>query len=79
MSKRQRYHIRNWKDYNAALVNRGSISFWFSEEAIQQWHVVEKTGKRGRPKLYADIAIQCALTLKAVFCLPLRATEGYGA
>ena len=77
MSKRHRYHIRNWGDYNRALVERGRITLWFSEEAIQKWHKTERTGKRGRPKLYSDLAIQCALTLRALFCLPLRATEGF--
>ncbi len=77
MSERQRFHIRNWRDYNAALVNRGSITFWFSEDIIQGWHAIEKTGKRGRPKVYTDMAIQGALTVKAVFCLPLRGTEGF--
>ncbi len=32
--------------------------------------------KRSRPKIYADIAILCMLTIKMVFRLPLRATRG---
>lgn len=47
MSKKQRYRIRNWRDYNEALVNRGSITFWFDEEAISQWHHSGKTKQRG--------------------------------
>lgn len=76
MSKKQPFHVRNWKDYNEALVKRGSITFWFDEEAISQWHSVEKTNRRGRPALYTDIAIQCALTLREIYHLPLRGTEG---
>lgn len=76
MSKKQRYRIRNWKDYNEALVNRGNITFWFNEEAISQWHQMEKTKQRGRPKLYTNMAIICALTLREVYHLPLRGTEG---
>lgn len=76
MFKKQCYHVRNWKDYNAALVNRGSITVWFSEEAIQKWYVKEKPNKRGRPKLYSNLAIECALTLETIFHLPLRGTEG---
>jgi len=77
MSRKHKYRIRNWKDYNEALVSRGRITFWFDEESIKKWHKTKKTGKRGRPKLYADIAIQCALTIREIFRLPLRGTEGY--
>ena len=73
---KQQYKIHNWKDYNQALVNRGSVIFWLDEEVIQQWHVTERTGKPGRPKKYSDIAIQSALVLREIFHLPLRATEG---
>jgi hypothetical protein len=31
---KRRYRIRNWKDYNAVLVRRGSLTFWVSEEAL---------------------------------------------
>ena len=44
MSKRQ-YHVRNWKEYNSALVNRGSITFWFSEENLERWHDKNASGK----------------------------------
>jgi hypothetical protein len=74
--QKKRYRVRNWQDYNEALVKRGAINFWFDEEVIRQWHLAENTGKRGRPRIYSDIAIQCALTIREVFHLPLRATEG---
>lgn len=35
------YRVRNWSDSNHALVNRGSITFWFSEQCIEQWHTTE--------------------------------------
>ena len=68
--------VRNWCDYNEALVNRGSITFWFDEKAIKNWHAKE-TSKRGRPKKYSDLAMMCGLTIKAVFKLTFRATEGF--
>jgi len=77
MSKKQQYRIRNWKDYNQALVNRGSLIFWFDEKSIHDWHKISLSGQRGRPKFYSDVAIECALTLRAVFGLSLRATEGF--
>jgi transposase len=73
--KQSRYKVTNWKAYNQALRNRGDITVWFSEEAIQGWHP-EKTGKRGRPIVYADHAIATALLIREVFKLPLRQTEG---
>ncbi|MCQ1059049.1 IS5/IS1182 family transposase, partial [Photobacterium sp. ZSDE20] len=29
--------ITNWKQYNQALVNRGSLTFWMDEAAIDTW------------------------------------------
>ncbi|MBF0401467.1 MAG: IS5 family transposase [Magnetococcales bacterium] len=75
-SPKHRYRIRNWREYNAALVNRGRLTLWFDEDAISQWFVQEKTGKRGASQTYTDVAIQCALTLQEVYRLPLRGTEG---
>ena len=76
MSKKKTSHVRNWGNYNKALIKRGSLTLWFDEEALNRWYERRKTGKRGHPCKYADIAILCGLTLKAVFHLPLRATQG---
>ena len=76
MSKKD-YRVRNWKDYNEALVQRGSLTFWFDEKCLKQWQNSERTGKRGRPIKYNDIAIHCGLTLKALFKLTFRSTEGF--
>lgn len=75
MAKKQRYNIRNWSDYNRALVRRGSLTLWFDEKSVKKWHKIRISG-RGRPKIYADVAILCMLTIKMVFRLPLRATQG---
>ncbi|WP_198244964.1 transposase [methane-oxidizing endosymbiont of Gigantopelta aegis] len=74
--KKQRYKLKNWSNYNQALINRGSLTLWFEESMIKQWHQPEKTGYRGSPMTYSDTAIQCALTLRELFKLPLRATQG---
>lgn len=74
--KKDKYRIRNWREYNQSLVNRGSITFWFDEEAIQKWYSVERTGKPGRPDIYSDYAIRCGLMIKAVFRVALRALQG---
>ena len=32
------YKITNWSKYNDSLVQRGSVTFWFNEDVISQWH-----------------------------------------
>jgi len=76
MKNKQHYKVRNWKEYNEALVKRGSLTLWFDEEVIKAWHDVEIIDDRGAPPTYSDVAILCALSLKVIFQLPLRATEG---
>lgn len=67
------YRTTNWRSYNAALKQRGSLLIWFDPET--QWLAVP-TGKRGRSATFTDAAIQACLTLKALFGLPLRQTTG---
>lgn len=76
MAKRRTYRIRNWKDYNRSLINRGSITVWFSDESREKWSA-EKTGEKGRPRIYSDEAILCALVIKAVYHLSLRSLQGF--
>jgi hypothetical protein len=45
--KKAKYHINNWRKYNETLVNRGSLTFWFDEEAIDSWHETQHSGRRG--------------------------------
>ncbi|MBT0671127.1 IS5 family transposase [Novosphingobium profundi] len=68
-----RYRTTNWKSYNAALAQRGSLQVWF--DPGMQW-LAPPTGKRGRQPVFSDAAIQACLTLKGVFKLPLRQTTG---
>lgn len=69
--------IINWSEYNNALVKRGEITFWFSEEIDKVWFFHgDKTG-RGSFKTYSDTAIQTCLMVKSVYRLTLRATEGF--
>lgn len=70
-----KYRIRNWPEYNKALVNRGSLTILFSKESIEKWNA-EPIRMKGRPKIYSDEAILCALMIKAVYKLPFRALRG---
>lgn len=70
-------NITNWKQYNHALTQRGSLTFWMDDAAIKQWYNQQATGRRGRSNTYSDSAISTALMIKNVFKLPLRALEGF--
>jgi hypothetical protein len=72
---RQKRKLTNWADYNASLRRRGSLTLWFSEEAIAGWRAAPRA-TRGGQAWYSPLAILTALTLKAVFRLALRQTEG---
>lgn len=72
------YKITNWRKYNESLVHRGSITFWFSDDVIDQWLHANDRPKVGRPFVYSDTAIECLLTLRELFQLPYRQTEGLG-
>lgn len=75
--KKDKYRIRNWRQYNQSLVNRGSITFWFDEATIARWYSIERSDKPGRPETYSDDAIRCGLLIKAVFRTALRALQGF--
>jgi len=75
MTKKTPYRIRNWPAYNAALIGRGSLTLWVDEDAIRSWRYTGPT-QRGAQYHYADAAISCVLTLRAVYHLALRAAEG---
>ena len=66
-----RYRVTNWPEYDAALIRRGSLTVWFSEEAVAAWHA-SPTGERGGQPTYSAIAIETCIALRLVFHQPLR-------
>src|SRR5688572_28284317 len=70
------YRVKNWREYDQALRQRGDITLWISQDAIDAW-TPPQTGKRGAQPVYSDLAIETALTLRLLFRLPLRQTEGF--
>ena len=72
---KQRHRITNWAAYDAALRQRGSLTVWFTEAAIAAWRAEPRTTPGGQPH-YSALAITTALTLRAVFRVALRQTEG---
>src|SRR5215204_5159717 len=72
---RQKHKVTNWAEYDASLRQRGSLTVWFSAEAIAAWRAEPRSTRGGQPH-YSALAITTALTLRAVFRLALRQTEG---
>ena len=72
---KQRHRVTNWAEYDAALRRRGSLTVWFTAEVIAAWRAEPRTTRGGQPR-YSALAIRTALTLRAVFRLALRQTEG---
>ena len=72
---RQKHRVTNSAAYDAALRQRGSLAVWFTDEAIEGWRAELRTTPGGQP-WYSPLAILTALTLRAVFRLALRQTEG---
>src|SRR5437763_12256797 len=72
---RQTHKVTNWPTYEASLRRRGSLTVWFSAEAIEGWAAEPRTTPGGQP-WYSALAILTAFTLRAVFRLAYRQTEG---
>ncbi len=66
------YRVTNWRDYNRALVQRGSLTLWIDADVLKGWRAPAGKGKR-----YSDLAIQSLLCLRAAFKLPLRQAQGF--
>ena len=71
-----KYRVTNWQEYDRALVQRGSLTFWVAPEAIAAWNA-KPCGRRGAQPKFSDLAIETALTLRLLLRLPLRQTEGF--
>jgi hypothetical protein len=72
---RQRHKVTNWPAYEASLRQRGSLTVWFSDDAITAWAAEPRTTRGGQP-WYSQLAILTALTLRTVFRLAYRQAEG---
>jgi hypothetical protein len=70
-----RYKVKNWREYDQALQNRGSLTVWVTPEAIAAWQA-PPTGQRGRSPFYSNLAIETGHLLRLAFGQPWRQTEG---
>ena len=71
--------IKNWSEYNKSLRNRGNLSIFISESLVKDGCLVmsQRTGRPGRPTEYSDEVIEFALTIREIFHLALRQTDGF--
>jgi Transposase DDE domain len=70
-----RYHVKNWRDYDAALRRPGDLTVWVTPAALAAW-APPRSGQRGRPQQYSAIAVETGLLLRLAFGRPWRQTEG---
>lgn len=68
--------VENWGEYNDALVDRGRLTIWISEEAIEDW-TDDSPPQQGAQWIFTDRAIKTCLQIKVVYGLTLRETEGF--
>ncbi|WP_275540472.1 transposase [Rhizobium tubonense] len=67
--------MTNWARYNESLRQRGDLTVWVSDDALCLWSASRRISRGGQPK-YSDLAITLCLTLRLVYGLPLRQTQG---
>ncbi|MDQ2928114.1 MAG: IS5 family transposase [Pseudomonadota bacterium] len=70
-----RHVVMNWREYEAGLRRRGSLTLWITDAAIAAWAATRRSTPGGQT-VYSDSAIQTCLMLRAAFNLPLRQAEG---
>ncbi len=70
------YRVKNWSEYDTALVQRGALTFWMSDDFEKTWLYTGKK-QRGSQFDYTDQAILVMLTVKEVFHLTNRGVEGF--
>ena len=71
------YKLKNWSEYDASYLERGSLTFWLSPEAIEQWLNHKQTGRQGASNTYSNVAIELMATLSTLYSLAGRQTEGF--
>ena len=74
-AKRSGYKLRNWKSYNQALKQRGSLEIWIDDEVEKEWYY-EGYSQRGAQYIYSDKCIEMVCMAGKVFGLPYRQTAG---
>jgi hypothetical protein len=74
--EKTQYRTRNWNEYNTALINRGSIIIHISPQVQEAWNA-QSDGLPHKQRVYSDLAIETVLTLKILFHMTLRQSQGF--
>jgi hypothetical protein len=72
---RQRRKVTNWPAYDASLRQRGSLTVWFTEEAIASWRAEPRTTRGGQPwysPLYGDCSVKLVFRSPVLVRAPSR-------
>jgi hypothetical protein len=80
-NNKKKYRIRNWKEYNESLKQRGKIEVWLDQNILDNWYnendnPKEEKRKQGAQPIYTDDAVNLTLQFGKVFDQRLRQTEG---
>lgn len=76
VQEKVKYQVTNWPVYNRALINRGDITLYFTDEALLGWYD-DGPAQKGAQYVYSDVCIETMLLFKTVFGLPYRQTQGF--
>ena len=71
-----KYRVTNWSAYNESLRRRGDLTVWVADDVAQNWAAPHRKSRGGQAR-YSDLAIEICLTLRVVFRLALRQTQGF--
>ena len=71
-----KYRVTNCSEYNESLRQRGDVTIWVSDDVVKKWASPRRKTRGGQAR-YSDLAIEICLTLRVVFRLPLRQTQGF--
>ena len=74
--EKARYRVANPSEYNESLRQRGDLTVWVSDDVARKWSSPRRKTRGGQAR-YTDLEIEICLTLRVVFRLPLRQTQGF--
>src|SRR3984885_1923259 len=66
------FKVQDWPAYDAGLRQRGSLTLWIEDAALECWQTIGLSGQAR----YREAATQTSLMLRTAFKLALRQTEG---
>lgn len=75
-TKSEHYKVTNWSEYNRSLKERGNLQVWIPAATLDNWHYSGMKEKGGQLE-YSDSCIEICLSIKFLFKLGYRQTQGF--